>query len=111
MEPVQPTGFLHLAASLHKQGLNMDEISVQLRQQGAPENSLQDIIRQLKDLRFAKKRNTGFLCCGIGVFLIVFGCLLSLFLYSSGNIRFAMYGLTSIGVVFTMKGLIDILGW
>jgi hypothetical protein len=111
MEPVLTAGFLHLAASLHKQGLNFDEISVQLRQQGAPENLLQDIFQQVKDRHFAKKRNTGFWCCGIGVFLIVFGCLLSLFLYSSGNIRLAMYGLTSIGVVFTMKGLIDILGW
>jgi len=111
MEPVQPAGFLHLAASLHKQGLNFEEISVQLRQHGAPENLLKDIFQQVKDRHIAKKRNSGFLWCGIGVFLIVFGCLLSLFLYSSGNIRFAMYGLTSIGVVFTMKGLIDILGW
>jgi hypothetical protein len=111
METVQPAGFLQFAASLYKKGLNFEEISVQLRQQGAPEHALQDIFQQVKNLRIAKKRNAGFFWCGIGVFLIVFGCLLSLFLYNSGNIRLAMYGLTSLGVIFTMKGLIDILGW
>jgi hypothetical protein len=38
--------------------------------------------------------------------------MLTLMLYNSGgNIRLVMYGLTSIGVGFAIKGLIDLLGW
>ena len=39
-------------------------------------------------------------------------CLLTFFLYNNGgDIRFVMYGLTTIGVGFTIKGMIDLLGW
>lgn len=112
MSYVEHNEWLHLADSLRKQGLNYDEISLQLREKGAPENLMQDIIERLKALRLLQKRNTGFACCSIGVFLLVAGCLLTLFLYNNGSsIRFAMYGLTTIGLVFTFKGLIDIFGW
>ena len=112
MNSAQPAEFLHLASSLQKRGFNFDEISLQLRQQGAPENLLQDIIQQLKNLHLTRKRNNGFVCCGVGVTLLVIGCMLTLFLYGSGgSIKFAMYGLTSIGVVFTLKGLADLMGW
>ena len=111
MESIHLSGFSTLANSLYKKGETFTEISMQLRLNGAPENVLEDIIGQLKKIHFSKKRNSGFLCCGIGVALIVAGCLLALLLYSSGNIRFAMYGLTSVGVLLTLKGLADLMGW
>lgn len=110
MEP--PAELFRLARSLYRKGYTDDEVSLQLSQTGAGENTRQEIIRQVKQVRLAKKRSTGFFCCGIGVFLLVAGCILTLFLYNSGgNIRFAMYGLTSIGLGFTIKGLVDLLGW
>ena len=112
MSYVEQNDWLGIANSLRKQGLNFDEISLQLRDKGTPENLMQEIIEKLKAMRLLKKRNTGFTCCGIGVFLLVAGCLLTLFLFNNGSgIRFAMYGLTTIGLVFTFKGLIDIFGW
>ncbi len=104
--------FLHLASSLHKEGLDYDQITFQLREKGAPESALQEVIQQLKNIRLLKKRNVGFACCGIGVVLLIVGCMLTILLYSSGgDIKWAMYGLTTIGVFFTLKGLIDIMGW
>lgn len=112
MESVQLTEWWHLASSLQKRGFNSEEISSQLRDKGAPENLLSDIITKVKDLHFTRKRNTGFVCCGIGVFLLIAGCMLTFVLYSSGdNIRYAMYGMTTVGVVFSLKGLADIMGW
>lgn len=112
MNYVDFNDFFHLAHTLQKKGLNYDEISLQLREKGAPETLMQEIIEKVKSIRFIKKRKTGFACCGIGVALLIVGCMITLFLYSSGgDIKFAMYGLTSVGVVLIFKGLIDILGW
>jgi hypothetical protein len=104
--------FVQMVSSLHKEGYNMDQITLQLKEKGAPENLLQEALHHLKQLRLTRKRNTGFTCCGIGVALLVIGCMLTVLLYTSGgDIKWAMYGLTSLGVVFTMKGLVDIMGW
>jgi hypothetical protein len=112
MNSAQPAEFLQLASSLQKRGLNFDEILLQLREKGASENLLPDIIQQLKKLRLAQKRSSGFIWCGVGVVLLVISCMLTLFLFNNGsNIRFVMYGLTTIGIVFTLKGLADLMGW
>lgn len=112
MNTVQSNDYLHIANSLQKQGLSYEQISLQLREQGAPDNLLQEVIQQLKTLRITRKRNTGFACCGIGVALLIIGCILTILLYGSGgDIKLAMYGLTTIGVIFTLKGLADIMGW
>lgn len=101
-----------LADQLFRRGFNEEEVSLELRQKGVTENRLSDIIRAVKNLRQLKRRRIGFFCCGTGVFLLVVGCMLTLLLYSSGqNIRLVMYGLTTIGVGFTIKGMVDLLGW
>lgn len=111
MSTFQSNDFLTMADSLKKKGFNYDEITIQLRQHGAPDNLLQEIIERVKSMSLLRKRNSGFLCCGIGVALLVVGCMLTLLLFSSGNIKFVMYGLTTIGVIFTLKGLADLMGW
>jgi hypothetical protein len=111
MSTLQSTDFLQIADSLLKRGQSFDEISIQLRQHGAPENLLQEIIEHIKTLKLTRKRNSGFLCCGIGVVLLVAGCMLTLVLFNSGNMKMAMYSLTTIGVIFTLKGLVDLMGW
>ncbi len=100
------------ASLLQQQGLSHDEITLQLRQQGAPDNLLQDIIGELKKIRLTRKRNKGFTCCAIGATLMALGFVFTLFLFNNtSGMRFAMYGLTTVGVGFTLKGLSDIMGW
>ncbi|MGB3005198.1 MAG: hypothetical protein WBC06_01730 [Chitinophagaceae bacterium] len=111
MNTFDSNDFLTIADSLKKKGLNYEEITLQLRQHGAPDNLLQETIDRIKSLSLLRKRNSGFLCCGIGVVLLVVGCMLTLLLFSNGNIKFVMYGLTTIGVIFTLKGLVDLMGW
>ena len=112
MNAVLYNEWLQLANALHRRGFNQEEISSQLKEKGTPDNLLQEIIEKVKSIRLLRKRKSGFVCCGIGVTLLVVGCMLTLFLVSSGgNIRFAMYGLTTIGVMFTLKGMVDLMGW
>ena len=100
------------ATLLQQQGLSNDEITLQLKQQGTPENLVQDIFTELKKIRLTQKRNKGFMWCAIGATLMALGFVFTLFLFNNtGGMRFAMYGLTTIGVCFTIKGLSDIMGW
>lgn len=106
------TELANLAHSLYRRGFSDEEVRMELQQRGAPGSLLQDIMTQVKQLRSTRRRNTGFFCCGLGVFLLVAGCMLTFFLYNNGgDIRVVMYGLTTLGVGFTLKGMIDLLGW
>lgn len=112
MNTHSPETLIQLAATLEKKGYNQDEITLQLRQQGAPEDLLQDVIAELKKIKLTKKRNNGFIWCAIGAALMAIGFIFTLFLFNTtGGMRFALYGLTTIGVGFTIKGLSDIMGW
>lgn len=112
MNTIQYPELFQLANSLYRRGFNDEEVTLQLKEKGAADTLLNDIIQQVKKLRLSRRRNSGFLCCGIGVFLLVAGCILALFLFGNGgDVKFALYGLTIIGVAFTIKGLIDLLGW
>jgi hypothetical protein len=112
MNNEQPESILQLATRLFNEGNSAEEISTQLRNKGIKDNLLQQALDEVKKLRYTRRRNTGFIWCGIGIFLLVSGCMLAFIQFSNGqNIRFAMYGLTSIGVVIMIKGLIDVFGW
>ena len=100
------------AHSLYRRGFNDEEVTLELQQKGAPRSLLQEIISQVKEIRTNQRRKTGFFCCGTGIVLLVLGCMLTFFLYNNGgDIRYVMYGLTTIGVGFTLKGMVDLLGW
>lgn len=104
--------YVRMAQTLHREGLNPEQITLQLKEKGASENLLQEALHQFQQWKLLRKRNTGFACCGIGVILLIVGCIITILMYGTGgDIRLAMYGLTTIGVVFTVKGLIDIIGW
>ncbi|MFZ9388634.1 MAG: hypothetical protein ACO25B_12210 [Chitinophagaceae bacterium] len=112
MSAAQGSEWFQLAHSLYKKGHSDEEIILQLREKGAMESRLREILQQVKSSLSARRRSTGFICCGIGIFLLVIGCMFTLFLFNNGgNIRLVMYGLTSIGLVITLKGMVDLLGW
>lgn len=112
MNNVLNPDLVQMARMLYKKGHSDDEVLLHLKEKGAAESHLHDVVSHLKSIRMAKKRNNGFLCCGIGIFLLVIGCFFTLLLFNNGgNIRLVMYGVTSIGIAFTLKGMIDLLGW
>jgi len=112
MHSLQSNDLLLLADSLRKRGHNLDDIMLKLRDEGAADQTVAEIINKLKALRLDRKRRMGFICCGVGVFLLVASCMITFLLFNyGGNIRWVMYGLTSLGVIVTLKGLVDLFGW
>ncbi|MBS1577852.1 MAG: hypothetical protein JST09_21310 [Bacteroidetes bacterium] len=112
MQTVPSVDLLLFAESLRKRGHNSEEIILQLRDKGAPDTVITETIEKMKALRMDRKRRMGFIYCGIGIFLLVAGCMITFLLFSYGNdIRLVMYGLTSLGVIVTLKGLVDLMGW
>ncbi len=110
---MEQNDLLLFADSLQRSGYSREEITLQLQKKGTPETLLSDIFEKLKSIRLTRKRKIGFACCSIGLALLVIGCMLTLFLIGSGaaDIKFVLYGLTTIGVAVTIKGMIDLLGW
>lgn len=112
MSLVLPAELLQLAQHLYSRGLSDSEVTTALQQKGAPDNMLNEVINQVKKIRADKRRNRGFAWCGVGVTLLVLGCMLTFaFTGNHTQMRVVMYGLTTIGVFVTLKGLIDLLGW
>jgi len=106
-----PADLARKAHALFRRGFNEEEISLELRQKGAAENLLQDLINHVKQIRSSKRRKNGFLCCAVGIFLLVFGCMLTFFLYNNGGgILCVFFGLTTLGDVFSIIGVIDLWG-
>ena len=107
-----PADLLQLAHNLYSRGLSDNEVSSQLKEKGATENILAEVIAHFKKLRLDKRRNRGFIWCGIGVTLLVMGCMLTFaFTGNQSQMRVVMYGLTTLGAGITIKGMIDVLGW
>lgn len=108
----QPDAMVELAIELFNQGNTTEEITAKLRSKEANENQLQQALAAIKALRITKRRNKGFIWCGIGCFLLVAGCMLTFIQHSNGqSIRLALYGFTTIGVGILLKGLVDVFGW
>lgn len=110
MNPTQPQDvFLHIS-TLKQQGFNSEEIINRLLETGLAGEIARQHFEEWKKLRNEKKRNSAFVYCGIGVFLLTTGFLFAVLQFSNNSdFNFALYGLTIIGVILVFKGLIDLM--
>lgn len=110
MDTAQLQDVLLRINTFQQQGLSTEEILQRLADIGLPFDTAQQYFNEWKKIRNEKKRNSAFLYCGVGVFLLTTGFLFTVFLFSSNsNFNFALYGLTIIGLVLVFKGLIDLM--
>lgn len=110
MNPTQPQDvFLHIS-TLKQQGFSSEEIINCLLETGLEGDIARQHFEEWKKIRNEKKRNSAFIYCGMGVFLLTTGFLFTLVLFhADSNFNFALYGLTIIGVILVFKGLIDLM--
>lgn len=96
--------------TLKQQGLSAEEILQRLLETGLTSDAAQQYFSDWNKVRNEKKRNTAFVYCGIGVFLLTTGFLLTVLLFNnSGNYNFALYGLTLVGLLLVFKGMINLM--
>jgi hypothetical protein len=113
MEPAKSIEqYLTQAQQLLEEGKELDSVRHHLAASGADELTVDTIIRQIKSLSYLKRRRRGFLLGLFGSILLVAGFILTVIFYHSGiSIHYVMYGMTSIGVILLIAGLVDVIGW
>jgi hypothetical protein len=100
------------AGKMVNDGIETDKIRSYLSNAGMDKQSIESLIHQLKSQLYLKRRKRGFTFGIIGSIMLVIGFLLTVLFYHSGiSIHFVMYGMTSVGVILLLIGMIDILGW
>jgi len=69
------------------------------------------VVKKLKSDHYAKHRKEGLVILGIGLVLILAGFLITCFnFHTNRSFAFAMYGLTSLGLIVVFVGLYKIVG-
>jgi hypothetical protein len=113
MEPsYQIEAYITQAKELLNQGNDIKKISESLADSGANEIMIETVIRQLKSVIYLKRRKRGFKLGVAGSILLMTGFILTVLFYHSGiSIHYVMYGMTSLGVILLMAGLVELVGW
>lgn len=88
-----------------KNNWETEKISEQLFAQGHDEMSVDLLLREFKKLRNAKRQQIGFLLAGIGAFLGLLSCLLTIFNPFPELFNVILYGLTSVAIIIAFVGL------
>lgn len=79
---------------------------------GIEENEASEMIRAARSEYLKKRRARGFTLGIIGSILLVVGFVLTvIFFHSDISIHYVMYGLTSLGAILLMAGMVDVIGW
>jgi hypothetical protein len=90
-----------------EQGLDNDHIIINLKKMGIDENQLDDLLPLIKKIRNKKRTQTGSILVLIGVIILGLGFISCILLhYCGSDINFSLYGLTGIGALALIIGLI-----
>ncbi len=112
MDAVNMEQYLAKITQLRKQGWDSAEISISLKEQNLPEAKVDQLMEEWKKWRAARKRNQGFICCFVGMAMLVLSFIVSVMLfYAEQNISLSLYGITFAGLCLTFRGMVSIMGW
>ena len=94
-------------ANYRKQGYNWDHIARFLTENGTNETAAQEIVFNYKKKLYAKQRNRGLILFTAGAALCLFSLI---FNFALGHNEGFLYGLTTVGVIPCLAGMVYILG-
>ena len=101
-----------IASTLQDTGKDADTIRQALSASGADEQTQESIIHQIKTLHYLRRRKRGFMFGAAGSIILIVGFFLTVFLFHQGSsFNLIMYGMTSLGAILLLVGMVDILGW
>lgn len=93
---------------LFKKGLSEQEVIGELMSTGAEEHHIRDVIRSFKKQLHAVQQRNGFMLAGVGSFVCFISCIFTMVDVFPAMTGFLLYGLTSLGVLIILAGLIMI---
>lgn len=112
MSALQLQDWLTEAFSLHSQGHALEDIFHKLREKGLSETFIPELRERFRKALLSRKRARGMKFIGLGSLLLVAGFLIAILSFmKDDNFRIALYGLTSVGIILVLKGVVDFTGW
>lgn len=103
---------LSSAQELLDAGKDLDSIRNALNASGTDNETLELIIHQIKSRKYLRRRKRGFVIGAIGSGILIIGFFLTVFLFHHGSsFNAVMYGMTSVGVILLLIGMVEIMGW
>lgn len=104
--------FHQLAHEQESRRIEHHHIEANLRAAGASPVIIEALLEELKTVNRIRRKKRGIRNVFIGSCLLVFGFLITLILFDSTvSINYAMYGITTFGIVLLFWGMIDLMGW
>jgi hypothetical protein len=94
--------------TLVKKGMSEQEVIGELSAHGVEEHHIRDAFRALKKQMHAVQQRNGFMLAGIGSFVCFVSCVFTMLDVFPAMTGFLLYGLTTIGVLIILAGLIMI---
>lgn len=90
-------------------GYNNQQITDELRNKGVEERHVPEMLKEIVRLRNSRKTASGMVLIMIGAVMCLASCVITL-TSSYGDMSFALYGLTTAGILVAFGGLIKIFG-
>ena len=85
-------------------GHTREEIEAQLIAKGNEERFVKELVKAAITLRDSKRRTVGLALIMSGAAVCLFSFLFSVLNFSQGSFSFALYGLTTIGIIVAFAG-------
>lgn len=112
MNQAEFQAFREIAIDHQDRGVEHHHIEATLTSKGAHPEAIKEILREIKTMELIRRKKRGFKLVLAGSLFLVFGFLITLALFhTSVSISYSMYGLTTLGVVLLLWGMVDIMGW
>jgi hypothetical protein len=93
-------------------GIEFDAIRLHLSSKSSDTLQLDEVMKSLRAIYYARRRKRGVLLTLIGSVLLVFGCVFVITAYdSAAGVRLALYLPSLVGSGLVLWGIVDVLGW
>jgi hypothetical protein len=101
----------NLANDCYAKGMGFDDIKDKLLRSDYDESLVYAVVKKVRADHYEEIRKQGLIYVGVGLVFIFVGFVITCFNFHSNQpFEFAMYGLTSIGILIVLFGLYKIIG-
>jgi predicted phage tail protein len=106
-----PDGLTHEVWQLFTGGHDSEEITARLRKRDIDEETIEQVVKTVREMRQARGRRQGLRAAGVGAVLLVMAFFVTYILSANGlPSDWALYGLTTLGAAVLFVGMMLYMG-